>query len=248
MSLLSKSTERKVLLRSLSVQGSWNYETLIGTGFAYLLIPALREVYGKDSSELHQAVLRHAELFNSHPYLTTLAGGAIAKLEADGSEPAIIERFKTALRGSLGALGDQLVWGAWRPAAVLFGVVLLLVGAPWWLAISAFLLLYNVLHLWLRVWGLRQGTEAGADVGRRLREAPFQEIGARAADFGAVMAGLAVVLAAAPARIDPWQGSAVVLAIAAGLRFGLWTRRIMLGVLAIAWGAAILLGIMANGT
>ena len=35
MTRLPRLVALRVLLRSLTVQGSWNYETLIGTGFAY---------------------------------------------------------------------------------------------------------------------------------------------------------------------------------------------------------------------
>ena len=143
-----------VLLRSFAVQGSWNYETLIGTGFAFSLLPVLRKLYAGDEEALRAAIARHNSLFNSHPYLATIAMGAVARLEADGADPKTIDRFKIAMRGSLGSMGDQLVWCAWRPASALLGVLLLLAGATWWVAIAAFLVVYNAMHLGLRAWGL----------------------------------------------------------------------------------------------
>ena len=70
MNRFPKLVIARVLIRSLSVQGSWNYRTLIGSGFAYALLPALRFIYRDRPAELQAAVRRHTELFNSHPYLS----------------------------------------------------------------------------------------------------------------------------------------------------------------------------------
>ncbi|HEU0014072.1 MAG TPA: PTS system mannose/fructose/sorbose family transporter subunit IID [Longimicrobium sp.] len=197
MSTLPRGVRRAMLLRSFAVQGSWNYRTLIGTGLAFVLAPALRHLYAGDRERLRAAVARHAELFNAHPYLATVAAGAIARLEADGTPAELVARFKNAVRGSLGSIGDRLVWLNWRPACALLMVALLLAGLPWWSAVLAFLIAYNALHLWLRAWGLDTGLREGLQVARALREAPFERLGERAADAGAVLSGFAAVLAVA---------------------------------------------------
>ena len=46
----------------------------------------------------------------------------------------------TATGFEMRALGDQLVWTAWKPATVLVGLSLVLAGATWWLGIAVFLL------------------------------------------------------------------------------------------------------------
>jgi len=195
VSTLPRAVRRAMLLRSFAVQGSWNYRTLIGTGLAFVLAPALRHLYGDDPARLREALGRHAELFNAHPYLATVAAGAVARLEADGAPPETISRFKAAVRGSLGSIGDRLVWLMWRPACALLMVALLLAGAGWWAAVLALLLSYNALHLWMRVWGLKAGLRDGMGVARALREAPFEKLGERAADAGAALAGFSAVLA-----------------------------------------------------
>lgn len=157
-----------MLARSFAIQASWNYRTLVGTGFAFALMPALRARYGDDPEALSAALARHAALFNSHPYLAPMALGAVARLELDGADTALIERFKTAVRGSLGSLGDRLVWAGWRPATLLLALLVLAVGGPWWAALGAFLLVYNIGHVWLRVWSLRLGLQSGVQVGERL--------------------------------------------------------------------------------
>lgn len=236
-------TGRRVVARSLLVQGSFNYETLIGTGFAFSILPVLRHLHGADRAAFQAALQRHTEVFNSHPYLANVAIGAVARLEAEGVEPGVIGRFKSALRSSLGSLGDQLIWSAWRPAASLLGLVLFLVGGAWWVAVGTFLLVYNALSFGLRVWGWRVGSALGMDVGRAIRDSPLQALARRATEIGSLLGGAATALAARPAAEDPVAALAAVLAIAAGLWLGLRTRRVMTGVLAIVIVFGLALGI-----
>ena len=117
----SRGVLLRVFLRSFAIQGSWNYRSLIGSGFAYALLPVLRVLYREDPAKLHAAVRRHSELFNSHPYLAPLALGAVAVLEQT-EPPEVVTRFKAAVRGSLGTLGDRLVWSGWRPLVALIAL------------------------------------------------------------------------------------------------------------------------------
>ncbi len=159
----------RAFLRSFTVQGSWNYRTMLGGGFAFALMPALKRIHGDGSDAFSEAVRRHAELFNAHPYLAGMAMGAVLRLETDGAPPELVRRFKVAVRGSLGGLGDALVWAGWLPATLLLALVVWLVGAPWWVVIPGFLVLYNAGHLALRVWAFRVGLAEGKDLGRRIR-------------------------------------------------------------------------------
>lgn len=244
MSVLPRRVRGEIILRSLSVQGSWNYETLIGTGFAYTLLPALRHIHAGDPEGLARAVARHGSVFNSHPYLATLAVGAVARLEADGADPAVVDRFKNALRGSLGSLGDRLVWMAWRPAAVLLGLVLLLAGAAWWVAVATFLAVYNALHLMLRVWGLRVGLENGIQVAGAMRSVPLQAIASRAADAGALLAGVAVALFLGAGAGDPVRIAAVAAGTALGLSLGMRARAVATVAVGATWMLALILGMI----
>jgi PTS system mannose-specific IID component len=245
------SVRAKIFLRSFLIQGSWNYETLIGTGFAFALLPALRylhEEQGKTKAELEEAVARHVGLFNSHPYFATIAVGAVGRMEADGVAPAVIDRFKLALRGSLGSLGDRLIWSAWRPMTAILGVVLLLGGTPWWFAVSCFLVFYNVMHLAVRARGLRVGGEKGLELGAVLRDAPIQPLVERAWQIACGLIGLGIVLAAASsADTDLWQIAAIVTAPALGFVLGGRTRNILIALLWSTVITALLLGLLGYG-
>jgi PTS system mannose-specific IID component len=160
-----------VFVRSFLIQGSWNYHTMLGGGFAYALLPGLRRIFGRHRELMARPLERHVELFNAHPYLAGIALGAVLKLESQGADADTIQRFKLAVRGPLGSLGDALVWAAWLPGVSVLALVLYWLGVPGWMAVATFLVIYNLGHLGLRVWGFRVGLAEGRQVGRRLARA-----------------------------------------------------------------------------
>jgi PTS system mannose-specific IID component len=233
-------TAASVLLRALAVQGSWNYETLTGTGFAFVLLPALRQIHSGDPAALDKAIRRHEGPFNSHPYLAPLALGAVIRMEEEGEDPVVIDRFKAALRGSLGTLGDQLIWTGWRPVCLLGALTLLALGVPWWAAVVAFLCAYNLGHLGLMYWGFSVGLNEGRAVAGRLR-GTVRSTQPRLMTAGAFLVGVVVVLVAVggiplTGQKPPvaWVIPAAV-GVAAAIRWGVRVRRVVVGgVLALA--------------
>lgn len=227
-----------VFLRSFAIQGSWNFETLVGYGFAFALLPLLRVVYRDRPDALAAAIGRHAQLFNSHPYLAPIALGAVARLEAEERPADVIERFKAAVRGALGGLGDRLVWAGWRPVCILGALALLLAGAPWWLAVGGFLLVYNLGHVALRMWAFRIGWVESTGIAVRLRNSWIWDIERVLHSLGPALLGACVVFAVAGRapllpRLSPaWLAFAV-----AGLAFGMATggraRRPLEGLLVV---------------
>jgi mannose PTS system EIID component len=243
-------TERRpfpwqVFLRSFAIQGSWNYETLTGTGFGFSILPALRRVY-PEPEKLDEAIRRHEQPFNSHPYLAPLALGAVIRLEEEGEDPALIERFKAALRGALGTLGDQLVWAGWRPVCVLLALALILGGVHWAIVVGAFLIVYNSAHVAIMAWGLKVGLSDGRAVGERLRGSLIQRTYPKLLDAGGFLTGVAAVLLFARGLpgldVSPgagWLGLALVVVLLAA-RFGQRARRA--GVAAV--GALAVMGLL----
>jgi len=165
-----------------------------GCGFAFALLPVLRSLHGRDGEALETAIARHTTHFNAHPYLTALAVGAAARMEADEAEPETIERFKKAVRGPLGGLGDRLVWVAWLPLTLLVGLASALTGTPPWLPAVLFLSLYNAGHVGLRLWSFRTGLREGAGVAAALRTAELARIADRLSGVAALAVGVLVGL------------------------------------------------------
>ena len=182
--------------RLFALQGSWNYETLLGTGIGFVMEPALRLLPGGLNGEQYRAALaRESRYFNAHPYLAGVAVGALTRAELDGVDPVRIERFRTALAGPLGSVGDRLVWASWLPFCSLVAIGVYGAGGSPLAVVGTFLLLYNAGHFLLRAWGLRIGLSRGLNVASALgnpvlRQGPIY-IG-RAASF---VAGIALPLA-----------------------------------------------------
>jgi PTS system mannose-specific IID component len=203
-----------MFMRLLAIQGSWNYETLIGTGTGYCIEPALRLLPGgKDGTAYREALARQSQYFNAHPYMAAVAVGALARAELEGESPKQIERYRRALCGPLGSLGDRLVWAAWLPFCSLVALGLFAVGAGAGWTVAGFLLLYNTGHIWLRLWGLRVGWREGLRVAPSLGTTVLQQGPQAIGRLGAVLGGVALPLVFQ--RIaDPADGERVALGIA----------------------------------
>lgn len=188
-----------MLVRMLAVQASWNYETMLGTGIGFSVEPALRALPGGRAGQpYHEALARETHYFNAHPYLAAVAVGALARVELDGSlPPAQIERFRIALCGPLGSVGDRLVWAGWLPFTVLVALLVYGFGGDPVLVTTLFLVLYNAGHIGLRVWGLNTGWTHGKRVAGSLATPILRRGPEYVARAVMGLSGLALPLAAA---------------------------------------------------
>jgi mannose PTS system EIID component len=209
-----------LLLRSFLIQGCWNYRTMVGTGLGWALLPVLRRKGGDGAMD----VSRHVGHFNGHPYLMTVALGALGRAEEEGTDPEAVERFRKVLPAPLGSLGDGLIWASWRPACMVVAllVAVLGVGAGW--VVAGVLALYNAVHLGIRIWGLRAGWEHGLHVGRALGAARLplwaERIGRAGVLFLGVLLGLVLVRGAGVPQWGPVWFVGVVALLGVGLRKG----------------------------
>jgi PTS system mannose-specific IID component len=227
--------------RLLAMQGSWNYETLNGTGIGFSMEPALRYLPGGIDGPAYRAALaRESRYFNAHPYLAGIAVGALVRAELDGVDPQRIERFRTALAGPLGSVGDRLVWASWLPFCSLVAIGVYGAGGSPMAVVGTFLLLYNAGGILLRAWGLRIGLSRGLNVASALgnpvlRQGP-QYIGSAAAFVAGFALPLALQRVAGPGRalVGGIIGAALIgILLLARLRERAEGWRIALGVLAI---------------
>lgn len=192
---LPAATRWHMLARMMTLQGSYNYETMIGNGIAFAMEPALRLLPGGRGGEAYRAALaRQSRYFNAHPYLAAVAIGALARAELALEDPERIERFRTAACGPLGSVGDRLVWAAWLPLCSLLALLAFGLGAGPLLTVAAFLTVYNAGHIALRVWGLNAGWRDGLAVAAALGAPLFREGPTVLARIGALVAGVAIPL------------------------------------------------------
>jgi mannose PTS system EIID component len=186
----------EIFLRLLAVQASWNYELMLGTGIGFCLEPALRYLPGgRDGDAYRAAMARQSAYFNAHPYLAAVAVGSLARAELEHAPPSQIERFRTALCGPLGSVGDRLVWAGWLPFCSLLALTAFGLGANAVAVLLIFLVTYNVGHLGLRVWGLRVGWRHGMRVAAALANPVLRQGPNYIARAAALLGGIALPLA-----------------------------------------------------
>jgi len=145
-----------MFLRSLTIQASFNFTRMQSLGFTFAMLPLTRRE--RDPRRLAEALRRHLQVFNTHPYFTALVIGAVARIEEEGDTTAA-DHLKKAVTGPYAAIGDPLFWGALRPFSAVVAVIVALKG--FLLAPLAFVLLYDPAHAWVRGKGFIEGYRLG---------------------------------------------------------------------------------------
>jgi mannose PTS system EIID component len=180
----------QALLRLFAVQGTWNYERMLGVGMGYAAEPLLEDLKAVDPVRHGEAVVRSAEFFNCHPNLAGLALGATTRAEYEGVPGPQIVRLRTALCSPLGSMGDQLFWAGLVPSLIAFTLVAVVLGAGTW-GILLFLLAYNAVRVWTAYWSLQTGMASGMKVGSAIGSSWLP----RALEWAGPTAGFALGLA-----------------------------------------------------
>ena len=227
----------RAFLRTFLIQGSFNYDRMIGVGLAHSMEPLVGDM-GKD------VAARSAQFFNAHPYMAGLAAGALARAERDGVGDRQILALRNALVGALGSVGDRLFWAGVLPIAAGIGLSLAARVDPT-LGAIVFFVSYNLIHIPLRWWGLRAGWESGLHVAGVLTRHRIQRSLRVVGPLAGVSTGVALPLVAEWLVADLARaetiGAAVIAAVAiivsrwlapsfSGIRFGLIAAGLALGV------------------
>jgi len=148
-------------MRSFFIQSCWNREGLQNIGFVYLILPFLRRIYAGDPAALRRAADRHIDHFVTNPYMVNIIAALIIDQEkaaaaAERDPQAEVAHLKRFLSGPLAAIGDNVIWGCWRPFASLVGSLFLFVGqlsaVSVAVAVFAYLAVFNGVTLCVRVW------------------------------------------------------------------------------------------------
>ena len=202
-------------LRLFAIQGTWNYERMLGVGMGYAAEPLLEDLKTVDPVRHSEAVVRSTEFFNCNPNLAGLALGATVRAEYEAVPGAQIARLRTALCSPLGALGDELFWTGMVPALVGVALAAAVLGAGWW-AIVGLVATYNLFRLGTGVWALRTGYKAGMAVGSAIGASWVPRAVARIGPVAGFTVGLAISLAAGWfLRGFGWSGGLGAVALAA---------------------------------
>ena len=158
---MTKATVIKIFLRSLLIHTTLNFRRMQNLGFALSIIPLVRQLQ-KQHKDVKEILLRHLQMFNTHPYFSASIIGSIVRLETDCAESSSVPdtvAVKQSLMGPYAAIGDIFFWGALKPFAAVSAVVLAYTGLI--IAPLAFLLIYTPAHIWVRCKGFIEGYRRG---------------------------------------------------------------------------------------
>lgn len=167
---LSKSDRMSVAWRHQFLQGSWNYERMQNGGWCYAIIPAIKKLY-KDEHERSEALKRHLEFYNTHPYVSAPVMGVALALEeerANGIDinDQAIQGVKVGMMGPLAGVGDPVFWFTLRPILGALGASLALSGNI--IGPLLFFVVWNIIRmafLWYtQEFGYKVGTSIAQDL------------------------------------------------------------------------------------
>ncbi|CDG21161.1 Mannose permease IID component [Xenorhabdus poinarii G6] len=164
---LTQRDIRGVFLRSNLFQGSWNFERMQALGFCFSMVPAIRRLYPDNTEERKQAIKRHLEFFNTHPYVAAPILGVTMAMEeqrANGADidDGAINGIKVGLMGPLAGVGDPIFWGTVRPVFAALGAGIAMSGSL--LGPLLFFFLFNLIRLLTRYYGVTYGYKKGMDI------------------------------------------------------------------------------------
>jgi PTS system mannose-specific IID component len=148
-------------------QGSWNFERMQALGFCFSMVPAIKRLYPENNEARRQAIKRHLEFFNTHPYVAAPVLGVTLAMEeqrANGAEidDGAINGIKVGLMGPLAGVGDPIFWGTVRPVFAALGAGIAMSGSL--LGPLLFFILFNVVRLATRYYGVAYGYRKGVDI------------------------------------------------------------------------------------
>ncbi|OXT08927.1 PTS mannose transporter subunit IID [Thermoanaerobacterium thermosaccharolyticum] len=190
---LTKKDLISMFIRSNFHQGSWNFERMQALGFCFEMVPIIRRLYSGE--ERKQAIKRHLEFFNTHPYVTAPILGVTAAMEeekANGApiEDSTINGLKVGLMGPLAGVGDPIFWGTIRPVFAALGATIAMTGNI--LGPILFFVLFNAVRLAVRWYGIMYGYKQGANIIADMRGNRLQKLTEGAAILGLFVMGALV--------------------------------------------------------
>ena len=193
---LTKQDINKVYVRNLfALQFSWNYEKMQGLGYTYVIMPALKRLYGDDPDKMKRALKMQSSYFNTTPGTSHLIVGADMALEEEigiESEEAV-SALKTGLMGPLAGVGDTLFVAIYRAIVFSIAAYVAMQGNPVGLIVP---LLACAAVLWVRYKFTWMGYQSGRKLATGFADsiAPITE--------AASILGLTVVGALIPSVVN----------------------------------------------
>lgn len=177
---ITKSDLKRLCLRTLPWEHSWNYERQANVAYCYAMMPILKKLYGDKEAEYKAALQRHLEFYNTTPQMVTLPLGITAAMEEERAkdienyDTSSIINVKTAMMGPLAAIGDPIFQGSLRVIAATIGIALAMQGNI--LGALLYLLIFNIPQWLCRYFLVFKGYELGTSVLEKIENSGLMSI------------------------------------------------------------------------
>jgi PTS system mannose-specific IID component len=191
---LTKSDRVSAWWRTQFLQASWNYERMQNVGWAFAMIPAIKRLYSTKEDRA-DALKRHLEFFNTHPYVAAPIVGvemAMEEQRANGADidDEAINGVKVGMMGPLAGVGDPIWWGTVRPVLGAFAASLAASGniaGP-----IIFFFVWNILRMAFLWYTQELGYAQGTNITQNLAGGAMQKITQGASILGMFIMGVLV--------------------------------------------------------
>ena len=148
-----------------------SFERLQALGFCITMLPALQKLYKGRNDELHAAVKRHLQFFNTENFWGAIIPGIVLAMEEQKSlgypiTEEAITGVKTGLMGPFAGIGDTIDWATLCPLILAFFVPYVAQGHVW-ASIAPMVLIGGIFvleGLYFFPLGYRMGTKAATSL------------------------------------------------------------------------------------
>ena len=105
---LTKADYTKTTLRAYFLQNGFNYTNYQGLGYALVMYPAFKKMYGDDQAKLAKELENNSEFYNTNPNFLPFVTSIHLAMADNGYEYEEVRGIKMALMGPLAGIGDSL--------------------------------------------------------------------------------------------------------------------------------------------
>ncbi|WP_195988183.1 PTS system mannose/fructose/sorbose family transporter subunit IID [Clostridium sp. D53t1_180928_C8] len=105
---LTKNDYLKTTLRSYFLQNGFNYNSYQGTGYLYVILPALRKIYKDEPEKLKEVATANIEFYNTNPHVLPFETSMHIAMYDHGEDIENSRSIKMALMGPLAGIGDSI--------------------------------------------------------------------------------------------------------------------------------------------
>ena len=220
---LSKSLQRSLFFRSLTLQASWNNQRMQNLGLLWNMLPWLRR-QPRAVNRDRVFCRRYFGFFNTNPYLANFLIGGLVRLEDDLAagcdlQPGMVGTFRDSVGRALASLGDQLFWLGLRPTLVMVISLAGLLGKIH--LVLAVVCIFASGQMLLRWLSLREGYRLGLDIVDLLYDSRWHTWISSAKRSGMVLTGMVAGLYLAKVADYGTVDNHTLLWIGTGLGIGL---------------------------